>query len=81
TLIRTGLSDLGIVDPELMSKEKRHEESPRILKEREERTSRILSSHRRVMEQSLEILLSEEVLSGDEFRRLLRAQTPEKARI
>lgn len=81
TLIRTGLSDLGIVDPELMSKEKMHEESLRILKELEERTSRILSSHRRVMEQSLEILLSEEVLSGDEFRRLLRAQTPEKARI
>jgi cell division protease FtsH len=80
-LIQTGLSDLGIVDPELVSKEQMHEEAVRILKELEERTSRILSEYRRAMEQSLQTLLSEEVLSGEEFRRLLRSQAPEKARI
>ena len=51
------------------------------LKELEERTSRILSGYRQVMEQSLRILLTEEVLSGEAFRRLLRSQAPEKARI
>lgn len=71
TLIQTGLSKLGIVDPELVSKEEMHEEAVRILKEIEKRTSRILSDHRQVMEQSLQILLKEEVLSGEEFRRLL----------
>ena len=80
-LIQTGLSDLGIIDPELVGKEKMHEEAVRILKELEERTSRILSDYREAMEQSLEILLAEEVLSGEAFRRLLRAQTPEMARI
>jgi ATP-dependent Zn protease len=80
-LIQTGLSDLGIVDPELVSKEQMREEGMRILKEIEERTSSILSRYRPVMEQSLEILLKEEVLSGEEFRRLLKAQSLTEARV
>jgi len=47
-------------------------ENNRILEELTERTREILQKYRPVFEQSLAILIKEEILSGDQFRELLR---------
>jgi cell division protease FtsH len=72
TLIESGLSDLGIIDKDLISKEILHQESSKILRELYEETEQLLSHHSEVFQQCLQVLLKEEVLSGDQFRKLLQ---------
>jgi cell division protease FtsH len=71
TMIDSGLTQLGIVDRRMVTKEEYMRENSRILDELTERTREQLNQHRRVFEQSLDILIHEEVLSGDRFRELL----------
>ncbi|MBA4495143.1 AAA family ATPase [Paenactinomyces guangxiensis] len=80
-LIEAGLSQLGIIDPELISKEKMHEETTKIIRQCFERTFQHIRQFHTLFQNCLHILLKEEVLSGDEFRNLLKQYAHETAKI
>ncbi len=71
TMIDSGLTELGIVKADLLEKSLITEQSKRILDDLSDRTRRLLEPLRPVFEQSLDILITEEILSGDQFRCLL----------
>ena len=71
-MLDAGLTRLGIIDREMMTKEELMKENASIMDELTTRTRTLLEKHRRVFEQSLDILLREEVMSGEQFRALLK---------
>jgi cell division protease FtsH len=71
-LIEAGLSDLGIIDNDLVSNETLHQESAKILRELYAQTVELLDRYSPVFDAALPILLKEEVLSGDPFRECLQ---------
>ncbi|WCK56125.1 AAA family ATPase [Aneurinibacillus sp. Ricciae_BoGa-3] len=71
TMIDTGLSRLGIVKVDMVSREALHEERQRILNELLEETRAVLRSFFPVFKHALDHLLREEVLNGDEFRAMI----------
>ncbi|WP_028610575.1 AAA family ATPase [Paenibacillus harenae] len=75
TLVESGLTDLGIIDASMMTKEAWANINRTILDKLMSRTKETLEAKREVFASSLETLLREETLSGDEFRHLLNADT------
>lgn len=70
TMMKSGLTSLGIVDLEMVTKEELMKENHIILEDLMNRTRSMLEERRTIYEQSLDILLQEETLSGDQFRNL-----------
>jgi len=79
TMIDTGLSSLGIVDMNLLSKETVHQECNRMLNDLFQRTAALLKQHQPLFEQALHVLLEEEVLSGSAFRQMMQSQLADQA--
>ncbi len=71
TMIESGLTELGIVHSDMLSKEQWMRENRRILDELFSRTHQLLEERRDVFDRSLAILIREESLSGEQFRSLL----------
>lgn len=71
TMMDSGLSGLGIVDLSMVTKEELMKENTKILNELIQRTRLILEDHREVFVHALDLLMKEEVLSGEQFRELL----------
>lgn len=72
-LIESGLSDLGIINVELVNKEKMQEESTGILERLLQQTRRMLNEYEHVYSEALSILLAEETITGDHFRTMLKS--------
>lgn len=70
-LIESGLSSLGILNLDLANKEQMQEESSRILNRLLVEVRQVLRDYEHVFHETLAILLQEEVISGEQFRRLL----------
>ncbi|MBS5912299.1 MAG: AAA family ATPase [Paenibacillus macerans] len=68
TMMTSGLTSLGIVNMEMVTTEVLMHENARILDELAARTKEMLIQHSAVFDKSLEILLIEERLSGEQFR-------------
>ncbi|SEN29705.1 AAA family ATPase [Lihuaxuella thermophila] len=81
SIIAAGLSELGIIHPEWMSKEKMQEEASKILSQCFEETFDHLSRFRSLFTDCLRVLLTEEVLSGDEFRKMFKLYAQEPVKI
>lgn len=77
-MIDTGLSSLGIVNIQHVSKENIQKEADRILNELLQKTHAILSQYDNVYKKSYQILIEEERMSGDAFRKLLKQFSEEK---
>ncbi|MBO8162956.1 MAG: AAA family ATPase [Brevibacillus sp.] len=75
-IVQSGMSRLGIVHLSYIAKSQVHEEVNRIIEELLDRTRRLLRQFDSVFTGSLQILLEQEVLSGDVFRRLLEQAEP-----
>ena len=71
TMIECGLTNLGIVKEQMLTKEDWRRENNRILDELTGRTRSLLERHRDVFTRALDILIREETLSGQQFRELL----------
>ncbi|UUZ79405.1 hypothetical protein LJK88_30130 [Paenibacillus sp. P26] len=71
TMMDSGLTKLGIVDMQMVTKQELMKENASILDELTAATRTMLEQYRPVFEQSLDILIQEEVLSGDQFRESL----------
>jgi cell division protease FtsH len=72
TMVDSGLTGLGIVDRRMVTKEELMKENTDILEGLTVRTRELLDRLRNVFELSLDILIREEVLTGDQFRNLLQ---------
>jgi ATP-dependent Zn protease len=72
TMIDSGLTSLGIVNRAMVSKELLMRENATIMDQLIVRTRDLLEQYRVVFEHSLNILLNDEVLSGDQFRELMQ---------
>lgn len=68
TMMTSGLTELGIVNMDMVTTEVLMNENARILEELAARTKQLLEQHSEVFDRSLEILLKEERLSGEQFR-------------
>ncbi|MDF2924428.1 MAG: ATPase [Paenibacillaceae bacterium] len=73
-LMDAGLTRLGIIDREMMTKEELMKENAAIMDDLTARTRSLLEKYRQVFVNSLSILLHEEVMSGEQFRALLTEQ-------
>lgn len=74
-MIHTGLTSLGIVNTNYVSKDKLAEENKKILEQLLEKTNEILTSYKEVIKQALNYLETEEVIDGNEFRKLINELT------
>ncbi|MEO3947507.1 AAA family ATPase [Gorillibacterium sp. CAU 1737] len=74
-MMDSGLTDLGIVDRAMVTQEELMKENDHIIRELTATTRELLERNRPVFLQSLDILVKEEVLSGDQFRSLLERIT------
>lgn len=72
TMIDAGLTDLGIVNRNMVTTEKMQDVISRSLNELTDRTRRLLERYKILFEQSLTILMKEETLSGQQFRDLMK---------
>jgi cell division protease FtsH len=73
TMIDAGLTDLGIVDSKMLTKEEYGKANSDILERLTKSTRDLLDSKRPVFGQSLDILKQEETLSGNRFRDILHS--------
>ena len=71
-IIYSGMSDLGIISVEDIPKDQLHSAITSILREVENDTRDLLSGHKRLLKQVVELLLDKETISGDELRFLLK---------
>jgi ATP-dependent metalloprotease FtsH len=67
-MMTSGLTELGIVNMDMVTTEVLMNENARILEGLAARTKQLLEQHSAVFDKSLEILLKEERLSGEQFR-------------
>lgn len=72
TMVRSGMSELGVVAVEELPEDIRHQVISKVLKRQEERVRDYLSSKRGLLIRIAERVLSEERLSGEEFQELLK---------
>ncbi|MGV2886616.1 AAA family ATPase [Paenibacillus taichungensis] len=68
TMMASGLTTLGIVNMDMVTTEELMRENKLILQDLMEQTKRLLEEQRTIFDNSLDMLLREEVLSGDQFR-------------
>lgn len=80
SMIECGLSDLGIVEPKFISNEVMHQAMTTILNRLYHETSQMIQHYAETFENGLNILLQEEVLHGDDFRKMLREHPLETAK-
>jgi len=75
-IVTSGMSALGIIHLQYVDKTLIHQEVNQILEDVLTKTREMLSTHDEVFKQSLQVLLDQEVLSGDEFRQYLEQFQP-----
>ncbi|CAM3127503.1 AAA family ATPase [Paenibacillus lupini] len=71
TMVESGLTELGIIDANMMTPDKWASITSSILDELMVKTKAMLEARKEVFTESLDVLIREETLSGDEFRTLL----------
>lgn len=72
TLIESGMSSLGIIHPQALTREHWTEENAKILNDLTERTKELLGKHIESFKQLLDHLIREETLSGKQLREYLK---------
>ena len=79
TMMDTGLTELGIIDRRMVTKEQLMKVNSELLDVLTERTRKLLVDRKPVFERSLSILKQEEVLSGEVFRKLMNNESQQSA--
>jgi len=72
-LINNGMSTLGIISPEDLTKELLHAALTSILQEAEQYVHKTLLEHQEILQETVALLLDKEYVSGNEFRNILKA--------
>jgi cell division protease FtsH len=71
-IINSGMSSLGIISPEDLTKELSHSTLTSILQEVEQYVHKTLLDHQETLQETVSLLLDKEYVSGDEFRIILK---------
>ncbi|MBD2845119.1 AAA family ATPase [Paenibacillus sp. IB182496] len=79
TMVESGLTELGIVDGSMMTPDGWARVNSTTLDLLMQRVKELLDGYRPVFIEALEVLIAEETLSGEQFRELLRAGSPQSA--
>lgn len=66
--MKSGLTSLGIANLQMVTTEELMKENSKILDDLMIRTNDLLDKQRNIFDYSLDILMKEEVLSGEQFR-------------
>lgn len=72
TMLRSGMSELGVVCPDSLPQELRHRTLTGIVKEQEERVRSYISDSKHLFTHIVEMLLEREKITGEQFRLILR---------
>lgn len=70
-IVRTGISELGIVDWDSMPQEKKYKEVKSILTQQEERVDEYIKQSLQYINEIVEVLIEQEKISGDDFRSII----------
>jgi ATP-dependent metalloprotease FtsH len=71
-IIDCGLSGLGIIDNDSVSKQLIHDEVRKIIQTQEETTANELRERLKILDQMVEILLEHEYISGEDLQKILK---------
>lgn len=71
-IIRSGMSELGVVDPEILPSDLRYRVVSNIVREQEKKVKDFLGRMKGAIKQVVHTLLAEEKISGDHFRMLMK---------
>lgn len=71
TMLRSGMSELGVVCPESLPQDLKHRALAGIVKGQEERVKSHIINSRYVLNQVVDILMEKEKISGEQFRLIL----------
>lgn len=71
TMLRSGMSELGVVCPDSLPRDLKHRTITGIVREQEERVRDYLTGLKQVFNEVLEILLEKEKITGEQFRSLI----------
>ncbi len=75
-IVEAGMSPLGIIDPDTLSKGSEGEAVQAIIQQQQEQVRWFLAERRQVLEQVASILRTEEVVSGETLRQMLAEVPP-----
>lgn len=70
-IIKSGMSELGVVDPDILPADLRYKVISSIIKEQEKMVKDFLGSLKGAIKQVVNVLLTEEKINGDSFRKLI----------
>lgn len=71
TILRSGMSVLGVVCPETLPQEIKHRSMTEIVKAQEERVKQYITASKHILNNVVEVLLEKEKMSGEQFRTIL----------
>ncbi|MCL6639094.1 MAG: AAA family ATPase, partial [Firmicutes bacterium] len=77
TMLRTGMSDLGVVCPESLPREIKYRTLTGIVNAQEERVREIVAREKEALLRVVEVLLETEKITGEQFRSLLQGPAAE----
>lgn len=75
-LVTSGMSSLGVVDPDVISPKALHDEMQKIVREQEEYVTRQLEACKEKVREVACLLLEKERISGDAFRKVIGQLAP-----
>ncbi|NPV72213.1 MAG: AAA family ATPase [Pelotomaculum sp.] len=84
TMIRSGMSELGVVCLESLPQDLKHQTLAGIIKEQEERVKAHIAGSKHIISEVVKALLEKEKISGEQFRFILqnkKEMQPEKAAV
>ncbi|TEB12620.1 hypothetical protein [Pelotomaculum propionicicum] len=70
-MVRSGMSRLGVVCPDTLPQDLKHQTITEIVKVQEEQVKKHVSDYRHIFDQIVEVLLEKEKVTGEQFRSLL----------
>ncbi len=74
TMLCSGMTELGVICPDSLPQELKHQTITGIVREQEERVKKYITESKNIITQTVEILLEKERISGEHFREIMRAQ-------
>lgn len=74
TMLQSGMTELGVICPDILPQELKHKTITGIVKEQEERVRKYIIESKNIITQTVEILLEKEKISGERFREIMRGQ-------
>lgn len=72
TMVRSGMSDLGVVSTDTLPQELKHKTITEIVRIQEEQVKKHVTCYKHIFSHIVEVLLEKEKVTGEQFRSLLR---------